>query len=83
MNDIPADIIPAGTRLSFGGGLWQVAEIIATEAVMREALGGLWQVGISRLLADPAIRLLDAASAPPPVAGPSASGSPAGAWRGE
>jgi hypothetical protein len=69
MNDIPADIIPAGTRLSFGGGLWQVAEIIATEAVMREALGGLW--------------LLDAASAPPPVAGPSASGSPAGAWRGE
>jgi hypothetical protein len=53
MNDVPAGVITIGTRLCSDGGIWEVAEMTATGVVMRDALGGLRQVGISHLLADP------------------------------
>jgi hypothetical protein len=74
MNDVPAGIIAIGTRLRFDGGLWEVAEMTATGVVLRDALGGLRQAGISHLLADPSTRLLDvparqAALSPPGTSG--------------
>jgi transposase InsO family protein len=74
MNGVPAGVISVGTRLSFDGGLWEVAEMTATGVVLRDALGGLRQASISHLLADPATCLLDAAPAQPAVAGPGTSG---------
>ena len=59
MNGIRAGIITIGTRLFFDGGLWEVTEMTATGAVLRDALGGLRQASISGLLADSSTRLLD------------------------
>jgi transposase InsO family protein len=58
MNDVPAGVITIGTRLCSDGGIWEVAEMTATGVVLRDALGGLRQAGISHLLADPSTRLL-------------------------
>jgi transposase InsO family protein len=74
MNDVPGSIVTVGTRLCFDGGLWEVAEMTAAGVVLRDALGGLRQAGISWLLADPATRLLDTAPAQPALAGPGTSG---------
>ncbi len=74
MNDVPGCIVTVGTRLCFDGGLWEVAEMTAAGVVLRDALGGLRQAGISHLLADPATRLLDTAPARPVLAGPGTSG---------
>jgi len=63
MNGTTGGTITVGTRLSFDGGLWEVTELTATAVVLRDALGGLRQVSISGLLADPATRLLDTAAA--------------------
>jgi hypothetical protein len=59
MNDVPAGIITIGTRLCSDGGIWEVAEITAMGVVLRDALGGLRQAGVSHLFADPSTRLLD------------------------
>jgi hypothetical protein len=74
MNDVPASIITIGTRLCSDGGIWEVAQITATGVVLRDALGGLRQAGISHLLAGPSTRLLDTAPAEPPPARRDASG---------
>jgi hypothetical protein len=63
MNGTTGGTITVGTRLSFDRGLWEVTELTATAVVLRDALGGLRQVSISGLLADPATRLLDTAAA--------------------
>ncbi len=74
MNDVPAGIIAIGTRLRFDGGLWEVAELTATAVVLRDALGGLRQAGISHLLADPSTRLLDVPAAQAGLSPPGTSG---------
>ena len=92
MNSTAGGIIAVGTRLFFDGGLWEVTELAATAVVLRDALGGLRQAGISHLLADPSTRLLDvpagqAALSPPAPAGwhrrrrKRCSGWPATCWR--
>jgi transposase InsO family protein len=65
--------ITIGTRISFDGGLWEVAEMSATGMVLRDALGSLRQVSLSHLLACPGTRLLDAPAGPAalPAAGTS------------
>jgi hypothetical protein len=72
MNDVPAGIITIGTRLCSDGGIWEVAEITAMGVVLRDALGGLRQAGVSHLFADPSTRLLDvpAGSSPCPRRAP-------------
>jgi hypothetical protein len=74
MNGTGRSTITAGTRMCFDGGLWEVAEMTAAAVVLRDALGGVRQVGISHLLADPATRLLDAGPGQPTLAGPGTSG---------
>ena len=74
MNDVPAGIIAIGTRLCFDGGLWEVAEVTATGVVLRDALGGLRQAGISHLLADPSARLLDVPAGQAALSPPGTSG---------
>ncbi len=74
MNGTPGGTITVGTRLCFDGGLWEVTELTATAVVLRDALGGLRQAGISGLLADPSTRLLDTVPAEPAPAGPGTSG---------
>jgi transposase InsO family protein len=74
MNDVPAGIIAIGTRLRFDGGLWEVAEMTATGVVLRDALGGLRQAGISHLLADPSARLLDVPAGQAALSPPGTSG---------
>jgi transposase InsO family protein len=59
MNSTAGGIIAVGTRLFFDGGLWEVTELAGAAVVLRDALGGLRQAGISHLLADSSTRLLD------------------------
>jgi transposase InsO family protein len=59
VNSTAGGIIAVGTRLFFDGGLWEVTELAAGAVVLRDALGGLRQAGISHLLADSSTRLLD------------------------
>jgi transposase InsO family protein len=62
-----------GTRICSDGRLWEVAEITAGTVVLRDALGGIRQAGISHLPAQPGTRLLDAGSGQQP--GPAAPGA--------
>ncbi|HVB43019.1 MAG TPA: hypothetical protein VNF47_09990 [Streptosporangiaceae bacterium] len=61
MSDAVSSAVTVGTRICFDGGLWEVAEMTATGVVLRDALGGLRQAGLSHLLASPGTRLLDGA----------------------
>jgi transposase InsO family protein len=60
VNDAGRGIIAVGTRICSNGRLWEVAEITAGAVVLRDALGGVRQAGISHLLTQPGTRLLDA-----------------------
>jgi len=60
VTDTGRGIIAVGTRICSDGRLWEVAEITAGTVVLRDALGGIQQAGISHLLAQPGTRLLDA-----------------------
>lgn len=53
-------VIAIGVRLSYDGGLWQVAELDAPNVLLRDAHGGLRQVDIGHLLSQPSTRLIDA-----------------------
>lgn len=53
-------VIAIGVRLSYDGGLWQVAELDAPNVLLRDAHGGLRQVDIGHLLSQPTTRLIDA-----------------------
>jgi hypothetical protein len=67
-------IITVGTRLFFDGGLWEVTELAGAAVVLRDALGGLRQAGVSHLLADPSTRLLDVPAGQAALSPPGTSG---------
>ena len=62
MDDPLSGTLAVGTRVCFDGSLWEVAEMTAMGVVLRNVLGGLRQVSIGHLLADPGTRLMDAAA---------------------
>jgi transposase InsO family protein len=49
--------IAVGTRLSYDGQTWEVAEVSGTGVVLRDALGGIRQAGLGHLLSHPGTRL--------------------------
>jgi transposase InsO family protein len=75
MNGTGRGIIAVGTRICSDGRLWEVAEITAGTVVLRDALGGIRQAGISHLLAQSGTRLLGAdPGQQPALAAPGTSG---------
>lgn len=55
----PRAALTAGTRLCYDGQLWEVAELAVPNVLLRDAAGGIRQVGIGHLLACPGTRLID------------------------
>jgi transposase InsO family protein len=53
-------VIAVGVRLGYDGSLWEVAELEAPRVLLRSATGGLRQVDVGHLLAQPSTRLVDA-----------------------
>lgn len=52
-------LLAVGVRLAYDGGLWVVAELDAPNVLLRDAGGGLRQVGIGHLLATPGTRFVE------------------------
>jgi hypothetical protein len=48
--------LAVGTRLTYDGRVWEVAEVSPPHLLLADALGGLRQVGLGHLLAHPGTR---------------------------